>query len=621
MCGIVGFLEKRTVVDRNVLDAMVQTQLHRGPDDQGMCFFPLFSDCEDFAMGFDRLSILDVSLNGHQPMRNENDSVYLTMNGEIINAFDYRSELESRGYEFHSTTDTEVVLHLYEEYGIDGMLDRINGMFAICIADRNKKELFLIRDRFGVKPLYYWENENAFLYASEYKAFYAHPDFKNCLNLDVLAESLLFRHVSGKETLLRGVYNVLPAHYIKIDANGNQDDIEYWSLMDAESETHLSLKDYEHMIETAVQKRLISDVALGVQLSGGVDSSLVLHYARKKKEEQLKTFSIVFEAEQYTEKEWIDQAAAMNMTEQHQYTMTARDFSQLFESATWHCDAPLNHPNSIGIYRLCEEAKKEVTVLMTGEGADEVFGGYYRYSYALWDKRHPALSRLLCRAIGYRAEEGDFEDRCIKSTMFMSDMMLRKTTIGMSSEQALSRRRLLFEQTVGHDLEKQWLNYDLKTYLVDILNRQDKMSMAASVETRVPFLDYKLVEAVRQQKVSSYVNGAIKGCAVYHTKKPLKILAANIYGKRFAYRKKSGFPIPLEEYFADETFSNYVEGAVMPELEQSQLFRMDEIWKLWNNRMQCKKAELETLWILIAHGTWMRLFLHDKSIIVEFKHR
>ncbi|MCR5576371.1 MAG: asparagine synthase (glutamine-hydrolyzing) [Oscillospiraceae bacterium] len=619
MCGIVGFLEKEKAADRDVLNAMVQTQLHRGPDDQGAELFPLFSQEPDFAMGFDRLSILDVSLNGHQPMKSPDGNVYLTFNGEIYNAFDYRDELIEKGYLFHSTSDTEVLLYLYEEYGLEGMLERINGMFAICIADRSRKKLYLIRDRFGVKPLYYWENEQVFLYASEYKAFYAHPAFQNILNEEVLAESLLFRFVAGRRTLLKGVYNVLPGHYLEIDASLTVEEKEYWHLRSGEKKPTFRQEDYERMLARATQMRLISDVPLGVQLSGGVDSSLALYYAKKANVGTIKTFSIVFEEDDFSEKKWIDLAAQQNGAEQKQYLLSAASFAELFELATWHCDSPLNHPNSIGIYLLCREAKRDVTVLVTGEGADELFGGYGRYSLGAWKNKHPLLYRAFLRLRGQKTPEQDFESMCINSAKYMPDELLHRLTRFPDTEDAAAERRSIFKAAEGADEIEKWLNYDLKTYLVDILNRQDKMSMAASVETRVPFLDYTLAEALRTQRTDTYVSAASPRRTIRCTKKPLKELAAKIYGPEFAYRKKYGFPIPLQDFFTEPGLSRYVETVVFPELEAAKRFRMDEIIKLWDQRMNCTSKEVEALWILIAHGAWMHLFLHEKERVSAYR--
>lgn len=349
---------------------------------------------------------------------------------------------------------------------------------------------------------------------------------------------------------------------------------------------------------------------------------MVLHYARKHKTEQLKTFSIIFESEEYSEKEWIDKAANANAVEQNQYLLGSADFANLFECATWHCDSPLNHPNSIGIFLLCKEAKKDVTVLMTGEGADEVFGGYGRYTAGIWYHNHPFMKRLIDWLRGKEKDKRNFRERSVGYTQFVKLDLLAQYVKCNCIEEVFSDRYAIFEEACGRNEMEKWLNYELKTYLVDILNRQDKMSMAASVETRVPFLDYRLVETVRSRKVTSYVGGAGSLFRGGHcTKKPLKKLASKFYGKAFAYREKSGFPIPLGQFFLNSEFVDYVENSIFPELERSNLFYIEKVKRLWERREVCKKNEIELLWVIIAHGAWMKLFLGEKSGVVNYQGR
>ena len=264
MCGIAGYITKKNTIESDdTIKNMISLIEHRGPDDNGFEKLDIFNFGKgpDMAMGFVRLSILDVSNQGHQPMSDEKGQVFITFNGEVYNAFDYRDELISKGYVFHSHTDTEVVLNLYMEYGLEGMLERINGMFAICIADIRTREVYLIRDRLGVKPLYYYDTSDAFLYASEVKAFYASEYFDNQLNVDAISEHFVFRYVAGKNTLFKNVYNVLPAHYIKISNNGIEE-IRYWDIKSS-SDRELSVSDYEDLIDKSVKDRMLSDVKLG----------------------------------------------------------------------------------------------------------------------------------------------------------------------------------------------------------------------------------------------------------------------------------------------------------------------------------------------------------------------
>lgn len=626
MCGIAGYITKKRIIKTDeVINKMISLIEHRGPDDNGFENIDIYNGQSgpDMAMGFVRLSILDVSHQGHQPMIDEKGEVYITFNGEIFNAFDYRDELIAKGYKFNSRTDTEVILKLYLEYGLDGMLDRINGMFTICIADTRNREVYLIRDRLGVKPLYYYDSEEAFLYSSEVKAFYGNDCFKNELNEDVLAEHFAFRYVSGKSTLFKKVYNVLPAHYLKI-SNGTIEEVRYWDIQTS-NKKELSVSDYEKLIEKSVKDRLLSDVKLGVQLSGGVDSSIVTAYASRNKED-LESYSIIFDDDNYSEKKWMDMVADKYPIKQHQEYQKVEDFDQEFEMATWFLDVPLNHPNSIGIYNMCRMAKKKgVKVLLTGEGADEVFGGYRRYASFLTAEKYKLLSEIVSRVRGTKLSNSkSYEERFISTGAFVKEKDLIKLIPGSSWEKAISTRKGLYaESNDGRDRFAKALNYELKTYLVDILNRQDKMSMGASLETRVPFLNYQLIEEVRSQKTANLVRGSIIDKKRYshmkYTKIPLKNISEKLFGSDFTYRKKQGFSYPLRKIYLGKKYQTHVETTLLPELKKCDFINKEEIYRLWNNRDSISSDELEVLWVILSFAQWMYIFMGPKERVTAFK--
>ena len=626
MCGISGYISKRSVIrSSDEITKMVSMIEHRGPDDNGYELIDIFNneDGEDMAMGFVRLSILDISNQGHQPMTDPDSKVYITFNGEVYNAFDYRDELIAKGYKFNSRTDTEVILYLYMEYGIEGMLKRINGMFAICIADTRSKEIYLIRDRLGVKPLYYYDTDEVFMYSSEIKTFYASSFFNNELNMDVIPEYFAFRYVSGVDTLLKNVYNVLPGHYLKI-GDGKIEDKEYWDISSADSK-ELNLDEYEQIIEKSVKDRLLSDVKLGVQLSGGIDSSVVTAYASMNKE-NLESYSIIFEDEKYSEKKWMDMVADKFPIKQHQEYQTIGEFNEEFERATWFLDTPLNHPNSIGIYNMCKLARNNgVKVLLTGEGADEVFGGYRRYASFLTAEKYKLLAELAARFRGTKLSDSQsYEERFISTGAFVKESELKKLIPSASWDKAISTRKMLYaEADNGKDRFAKALNYELKTYLVDILNRQDKMSMAASVETRVPFLNYKLIESVRSQKTSSFVKGSLidkkKYSHMKYTKIPLKKISEKLFGSEFAYRKKQGFSYPLRSIFMSDKYQNHVETVLLPEIRKCDFVNIDEVNRLWNDVEKISNDELETLWVVLAFAQWLYLYMGPKERVTDYK--
>ena len=622
MCGITGFFEKNTIIkDTSIIKDMIRLIKHRGPDDNGFEITPTF-EYQNVAMGFVRLSILDLSIRGHQPMYNDERNICITFNGEIYNAFSFKKKLEEKGYVFKTKTDTEVLLYLYQEYGIDGMLKKINGMFAIAISDMRLRKFFLVRDRVGVKPLYYYSDENVFLYSSEIKAFYAHDKYKNELNDKKIKEYCMFRYVAGKETLLRNVFNVLPAHYIEVSEGMKIETKKYWDLPKEGTELPLKTSDWEDQIVRVVSERLLSDAPIGVQLSGGIDSSLIAYFAKKHSDDKLSSYSITFDNEDISEKKYIDIAAnVIGIKNQHQYICDTDTFCRLFHESTWNLDLPLNHPNSVGIMQMCYGARDDkVKVLLSGEGADELFGGYGRYVRFFWSQQHPVLRKREDIEKGIKRYWNSREEEFIASSAFLKPEGLLRILKDKDIKDILESRFLLYSECPGKDksIEK-FLNYELRTYLVDILNRQDKMSMAASIETRVPFLDYKLIETVRRQIPNTYIKGD-KTKLEKNSKLPLKKISRKIFGDEFTFRAKCGFGMPLNEYFNENNISAYVREELLPIINDFGIFDMDIINTHWNKRGVLSYYEFESsLWIVIALAQWSKMFLGDKRKVLDYK--
>ncbi len=623
MCGIVGYFEKKkNINDTLIIEAMNRLIHHRGPDDSGVELLPVFYN-HNMAMGFTRLSILDLTNAGHQPMFNAKRNICISFNGEIFNAFLYKDSLRSKGYVFKTKTDTELLLYLYEEYGLQGMLERINGMFSIAICDMRINKLYLIRDRVGVKPLYYYSDNNLFMYASEVKAFYAHPQFVNTLNEDRVKEYLMFRYVAGKETLLCNVYNVLPGHYIEIDDKYHVNEREYWTQPGESTDVKLRLDEWEKLISKSVNNRLLSDAPIGVQLSGGIDSSIVSAYAQMYSKEKLGSYSVVFENEKISEKKWIDIAAEIcGITEKNMYICGSKRFVDRMRTATWYLDFPINHPNSIAIMQMCQGARNNgIKVLLTGEGADELFGGYSRYSRFLWSQEHPKLRKQEDREKGIVRYWNTRVEEFIASSAFFKPAKLQACLLDHSLAGILNSRYQIYDECTGADLSaNKLLNYEMKTYLVDILNRQDKTSMAASIETRVPYLDYTLIEAVRRQNHNTYLQG-VRNETIRYTKKPLKKLSKRLFGDEFTYRPKSGFPLPLNEYFNNEKeLVEYSEDELLPTLYSIGIFDRNIIESDWTKRGQMTHYEFESgLWILLSFALWKSIFLGNKMKVTHFK--
>src|SRR6185295_10295880 len=382
MCGIAGFVNlDGAPADASVLGAMTDMMRHRGPDDRGTLRVSLRGGIPDTALGFHRLKILDLSERGHQPMISPDGSTALLFNGEIHDAFDCKAELERDGYRFRTGTDTEVILALYERGGLERLLERLDGMFAIVIADTRRGAVHLLRDRVGIKPLYWAQCGTTVLFASEAKAFLAYPAFRAEIDSTEVDEVLAFRYVAGETSLLKGVRHVQPGHRLTITPDGVRES-RYWSIPDHSEKLPLSRKDavdrLGHLLGRSVQSQLRSDVNVGCQLSGGVDSSLVSVLARSYRSAHLDTFSIVFDEPPFSEERWILAAAAAARADSYRFVFDQDAFIGELDAASWHMDQPISHPNSLALWLLARRSREHATVLLSGEGADELFGGYRR---------------------------------------------------------------------------------------------------------------------------------------------------------------------------------------------------------------------------------------------------
>jgi asparagine synthase (glutamine-hydrolysing) len=636
MCGIAGYLNlDGAPAAIGTVTQMADLQRHRGPDDHGIRLFSLARGTSieptlgetsvdgsyDGAVGFNRLKILDLTRCGHQPMTSSNGQIIIGFNGEIYNAFDFRPELERAGYRFRSRTDTEVILYLYEHFGLDGMLERLSGMFAIVIVDLRNRELLMIRDHLGVKPFYWTVAGSSLLFGSEAKSFLAHPAFKPEVDGANLDEYLGFRYVAGDESMLKGVVQLRPGHYLRVKS-GRVTTHRYWSVPDHIEKVALSqaaaVDQMDQRLRDSVRSQLQSDVKVGCQLSGGIDSSLVAVLARSHFDADMETFSVVFDDPKFSEQKWISQAAAVARAESHLTTFTPSVFFDTLEQASWHMDQPMGHPNSLGIWLLAREARKRVTVLLSGEGADEVLGGYSRFYYANLRPQLgpwvPALRHL--PVVGGRLERdlgGDAVGAFINASRFQHPDAVREIRPGASLDPAVARRRAIFEEGAGAHLDR-CLKYEMQTYMVDLLVRQDKMTMAHSVENRVPYLDKHLVGFARTLPSRCLVSDSplLAVRPSRSTKVILKSLARRFFDEDFVYRKKSGFPLPLSHYFASPECQTLMEDQLLPGMAQRGWMDAGAVRRRWKGLSRASQGASESLWIAIALELWAQQFLDGR---------
>ena len=630
MCGIAGYYYRsgKRIADTAAVIEMLKLQRHRGPDDSGIRAISLKDKTSreythlqpqnvqgnfEGMLGFNRLSILDLSKNGHQPMCSDDEQVMLLLNGEIYNAFDFTEELKASGFKFRSTSDTEVVLYLYLKYGFEEMIKKLNGMFAIVVTDLREGKIFIARDRFGIKPMYLFETHELLAFSSEIKSFLPLEEFNAQLNADLLDEYLYFRNTINK-SLFKGVELLEPGAFRTWSLYAPPFttrffDIENYHRNESTVSLDESISVIRDGLRQSVKSQLISDVKLGCQLSGGVDSSLVTWFARDiKKDGLFETVSIIFDDDKMSEERYMDKVTQQLSLTEHKFLLDASYYVNCFEKATWHFEGPINHPNTIGIYLLSEQAKKYVTVLLSGEGADEVFAGYDRFTTANYPYHlRPLLSGLKKNkdtAFNFISSYFSADKRVITGYNPLTLGFAKKLKADFDYDKAAASRNQIFSSLSGSLFDRQ-VKYEIKTYLPDLLIRQDKMSMAHSIENRVPFLDNDLV----QQSFSIPQNNLLPKCGrEKNTKYALKKLTGSLFGDDFAFRQKQGFGIPLRNFFREKVFYQYLADDILPGIKQRQIFNGQLSQQWLNNLDTISVHELEALWIMISFEAWMKKF-------------
>jgi asparagine synthase (glutamine-hydrolysing) len=553
MCGFAGIFYSDAGCDAAMLTAMRDALVHRGPDDGDN-----FID-GGLGLGHRRLSIIDLG-GGHQPMHTEDGRYVIVYNGEIYNYLELRKELESSGVRFRTNSDTEVILHLHARAG-DGAVARLNGIFTYALWDRVARRLLLARDRAGIKPLYYSAGPRGVVFASEIKALFKSDLVSPKLAERHVGEYLLFRQVAGNDNLFADVAVLPPGHTMIVVEGRPQQPVRYWTACAPVAPFQGTYTDavdaLDRELNAAVARQLMADVPLGTFCSGGIDSSLTTAIAARHASRTINTFSVGFHEASYDESEYARMAARHCGTTHHELKLDESEYAQLLPKLVWHHDLPLNFANSVHIYAISKLARQHVTVVLTGEGADELFGGYPRYYI-------PRLSQQLARIPGVLRSpllallELVPDHRVGKLARFarqpLHDVLLYNCTgtdpssIARVLPQGVppfdARERFLADaQAASRDPVSALATLDFQTYLVSILNRQDKMSMATSIEARVPFLDNEIIDFARSLPVE--FKQTLK-----HRKRVLKDVALRYLPADIVHRRKSGFGVPLQPWFA-----------------------------------------------------------------------
>jgi asparagine synthase (glutamine-hydrolysing) len=630
MCGITGWanLDSRTPAPdgaKELLHSMCERMIHRGPDSEGLFV------SNGAALGMRRLAIIDL-VTGEQPTYNEDRSVAVILNGEIYNYREIREDLEKRGHSFRSQSDTEVLPHLYEEYA-DDMLQYLNGMFAFALWDSKRRKLLIARDRFGEKPLYWGVFENTLLFASEPKVLLAHPAVKSSLNLQALRQYLSFDYVPAPLTIYQGISKLPAAHALTL-ADGKIETRPYWRLsyqtkqpVPTEAEAAEQLRE---LLADSVRMRLVSDVPLGVLLSGGVDSSTVAALAVRASSEAVKTFSISFAESSFDESSYARAVAKFLGTDHHEERLSANLAANLVgEIGSW-MDEPFSDPSLVPTYLLSRFTRKHVTVALGGDGGDELFAGYPMYRGHRWAENYSRIPRALRAGIieplvgmlpvktrnlsfDYKATRfitGAKYDRVARHHIWFGsfnpaelEVLLTPEALRNTDADVYRDARLMLDQCDSTDVVEQMQSLDTRLYLAeDILTKVDRASMAVSLEVRAPFLDPRVGEFAASLPANYKLRGR-------KTKYILKRAIEDYLPPFVTRRGKKGFGVPVAEWLK-EKLRPLARDLLSPDrVRKAGVFNPDYVTRLQDEHERGVANHRKLLWTLLMFELWHESFI------------
>lgn len=615
MCGFVGYTHfGKTEDGSDIITKMTDAIQHRGPDSNG-----IYSD-SNVSLGFRRLSIIDLSDVAKQPMFNENEDLVLVFNGEIYNYQGLREELIKKGHQFHSHTDSEVILHGYEEYGVD-ILQRLRGMFAFSIWDTKTKKLFIARDFFGIKPLYYTRNtqDGSMIFGSEIKSFMHHPMFNKELNKDALRPYLTFQYSSMEETFFKGVYKLKPAHYLLYE-DGNLQTVQYWhnEFKIEENDLSANVEQIKSIMKESVEYHKISDVTVGSFLSGGIDSSYITALLKPHK-----TFSVGFQEYEamFNETKLAAELSEMLGIENHTKIITADECFDALPTIQYHMDEPQSNPSSVPLYFLAQLAREHVTVVLSGEGADEIFGGYPWYQNSPAIEKYEKVPFAIRKAVGKVASV--FPKNKMTNFLTRSGKSVEEKFIGeakvFDEQDALAVLKPayrhgpevktitgeVYKKVQGADDVTKMQYLDLNLWLPgDILLKADKMSMAHSLELRVPFLDKEVMAFASKLPTKQRVNSI-------NTKYALRVAAHDMLPEAWAKRPKLGFPVPIKYWMKEEKYYQIIKNEFL-DAQTGEFFDQEMLLGYLEAHYTGTKNYARYIWTVYVFLIWYKQFFGKK---------
>lgn len=638
MCGIAGFINfNGSPVDADILKRMTSAVHHRGPDDEGYYVNRLseykISDKWKYSkgkghvgLGHRRLSIIDLS-TGHQPMTNEDGSIWIVFNGEIYNFLDLKKELIQEGHRFQTSCDTEVIIHGYEQWGED-CVTRLRGMFAFAIWDEIKQSLFLARDRVGIKPLYFYSDHSKCLFGSEIKAILQHPEVKREINPNALYDYLCLMYVPGPGSIFKNIYKLLPGHTLTVQ-NGQIVKTKYWDIDFSRVEQFTEEEWCEriiHKLREAVDIRLISDVPLGAFLSGGVDSSAVVALMASLQSNPVQTSSIGFSEQRFNELPFAREIVKKYNTDHHEMIVTP-DVAGILEKLVWHFDEPFADSSAIPTYYVSQVAREKVTVALSGDGGDENFAGYRRYYFDRLENQirgflPTSFRRSVIGGLGRIYPKADCLPQIFRAKTLLTNLSLdpvegyfnsmswfqanRKSILSSSMQaeigdyEPISHFYKYYEDAHSSDPLTKIQYVDMKTYLVDdILTKVDRASMAHSLEVRVPILDHEFMELVATMPSKLKLNGRN---AKYIFKKGLEPLVPD----DCLYRDKMGFSIPLSKWLRDDLRQLFEINVLQSDGFINSYLDISSVKNLWKKHLTGSHDYSFELWAILFLESWAR---------------
>lgn len=645
MCGILGIFNysgRNTGLSLDILNRMTATIKHRGPDDEGVYISP----DQRIGMGFRRLSIIDLSNAGHQPMSNPEKTIWITFNGEIYNHQELRRDLEAKGYRYRSKTDTETIIYAYQEYGI-GFIEKLYGMFGIAIWDARSQKLLLIRDRLGIKPVYYTQQNGQFLYASEIKALLEHPDVPRQINSQGLYDYLSFYITPPNESLFAGIHKLEAGHYLIVNSDGAIHKEQHWDMThrtesysskDLEQEG-FCVENIRHLLRDSIRLRMIADVPFGVLLSGGVDSSLNVALMSEQMDRQVQTFSAGFkDLEKHNELQQARKVAEYFGTNHHEVLIGEEDALDFLPRMIWHQDEPNADPACIPMYFVSKLARESGTVVVqVGEGADEEFAGYshylrelkyYQHFYNLpkpltWvaysllksTQRHEPITEYARRAL---QRDTPFFYGAVPAFSEETKPLLLASSLFQQSQSSSRISSAFFQKLSQQSVEEpqnhltQMMYYDMKNRLAELLlMRVDKMSMAVSIEARVPFLDHRIVEMAFRIPQSLKIKDGVG-------KYILKKAAEGILPHEIIYRRKQGLNSPIAEWLRTKKLSKYANEVIFssPFITEG-IFKESYVRFLFERHLENKRNYSKQLWSLMILSLWYERYFDNRQITIS----